>query len=137
MPSAGTFPSRKYASTVDVTQLLTPYAPCPSPLLDTSTPTPLPSSSAIRRAPSYGVAGSPVVPTTRIGPAPGALASGVSCSPSTGQPEHQPAVSQARNGPKTGDSFSKSGSSALASAAVGLALPSAQEMARCEWFWVS
>ncbi len=132
--SFGTDPSSRYAFTVESTQSLPlPYAPCPSPRQVSITPTPLPSSSAILRAPSYGVAGSPVLPTTRTGAAPGALTSGVSCCPGTGQSWHQPAVSQPMNGPKTGEIFSNSGSSSFVRAAVGRCLSSRHDMTRWEW----
>ena len=134
LPSFGTVPSSRYAFTVESTQSLPlPYAPCPSPFQVSSTPTPLPSPSAIFRAPSYGVAGSPVLPTTRIGAAPGALTSGWSYWPATGQSWHQPAVSHPRKSPNTGEIFSNVGSSLFVCAAVGRCLSSRHDMTRCEW----
>jgi hypothetical protein len=49
----------------------------------------------MRWAPSYGVAGSPVLPITRIGGAPGALTSGWSAAPATAQ-SVQLSIDQAR-----------------------------------------
>lgn len=79
------------------------------------------------------MAGSPVLPTTRIGAASGALTSGVSNWPGTGQSWHQPAVSQPRKDPKTGEISSNSGSSFLVSSRVGRCLSSRHDMTRWEW----
>ncbi|MCP9984012.1 hypothetical protein LUX32_45435 [Actinomadura madurae] len=66
---------------------------------------------------AYGVAGSPVLPTTRIGAADGADTSRASSSPSTGQPVHCVSC-QAIAGPKIGEAARNLGSSSRTSSAV-------------------
>ena len=85
----------------------------PAPCTSARPRRPLPSASTIFRAPSYGVAGSPVLPTTRIGAEPGALTSGM-----VGGAGHGP-VGAADHGPRPGsrrtaaDAARNSGSFAL------------------------
>ena len=83
-PSAGTVPSRKNASTAPSTQALpAPKEVCPSPSRATSTPDS--SYSAMATDHSNGVAGSRLVPMTRMGAAPSARISSGSYGDSTGQ----------------------------------------------------
>lgn len=97
-PSGGTVSEIRYASTAFVTQAVCGYAVCPSPSQVSTRPTP--SIEASAAVCSYGVAGSPVVPTTTIGGAPAALPVGYGSRP----PGHctQPSIPTARAGPKSG-----------------------------------
>src|SRR5665647_3178397 len=85
-PSGGTVPFAKYATTALSTQVLfPPYVAWPLPLYVTSTPES--SCEAIQAAYWYGVAESPVAPTTTIGAAPLAVMSN-GARPCTGHWTH-------------------------------------------------
>ncbi|CAM5466324.1 hypothetical protein SALBM311S_06434 [Streptomyces alboniger] len=134
VPFLGTVPASRYAFTVESTQSLPlPYDPWPSPFQASITPTSLPSSSAIFLVPSYGVAASPLLPTTRLGAAPGALTSGVLLPWQPARRGTSPSCPDPSKGPKTGEILSNSGSSFLVSSTVGRCLSSKHDMTRCEW----
>lgn len=99
---------------------------CPSPSQVSTRPTP--SIAANRAVCSYGVAGSPVVPTTTIGGAPSARPVGYGSRP----PGHstQPNIPTARAGPKSGYFCRHWDCRSRICATVGFSVSSAQLTAR-------
>lgn len=125
MPLLGTLPSIRNESTSPWMHLLPDrYAPCPSPSYVTSVA--VLSWAVSFGAHSYGVAGSPLPPTTRIGADPVASTCLASSLPLAYQTRHSPPEPSL---PNSGEIFSAAASVRRSAAGSGRSAESTQVMA--------